>query len=173
VFFNSPCYETPKNAIKNKENKNKVNNYLFWGCGKCASLSSLQFSRASGIAGPLSLSLVLERLTAFLFIIKIICKSQNQGPAAPHIPAKVDVFFRYRGAENTGNTAHQARTGRPRGVPGRRSQGAPKQVVGRDGHLGDATHRANYTLTTFISRGAEEKKEKNGGTYLPTFFEIF
>jgi hypothetical protein len=24
------------------------------------------------------------------------------------------------------------------------------QVVGRDGHLGDATHRANYTLTTFI-----------------------
>jgi hypothetical protein len=25
------------------------------------------------------------------------------------------------------------------------------QVVGRDGHLGDATHRANYTLTTFIS----------------------
>jgi hypothetical protein len=27
----------------------------------------------------------------------------------------------------------------------------PMQVVGRDGPLGDATHRANYTLTTFIS----------------------
>jgi hypothetical protein len=29
--------------------------------------------------------------------------------------------------------------------------GERRQVVGRDGHLGDATHRANYTLTTFIS----------------------
>jgi hypothetical protein len=27
----------------------------------------------------------------------------------------------------------------------------PMQVVGRDGHLGGATHRASYTLTTFIS----------------------
>jgi hypothetical protein len=33
----------------------------------------------------------------------------------------------------------------------RQLNGFMGQVVGRDGHLGDATHRANYTLTTFIS----------------------
>jgi hypothetical protein len=54
MCLNSPCYETPKNAIKNQGKKTKsnkknkeVSNYsFFWCCGRCTSLSSFFFHGA-------------------------------------------------------------------------------------------------------------------------------
>jgi hypothetical protein len=35
-----PCYETPKNTTPKKEKRKASGCFLFWGCGKCTSLSS-------------------------------------------------------------------------------------------------------------------------------------